>query len=46
MINFNGTLLDSNANVLHQNRGLLYGDGVFETLKVVEGKILFCSKKV
>jgi branched-chain amino acid aminotransferase len=41
MINFNGTLLDSNANVLHQNRGLLYGDGVFETLKVVEGKILF-----
>jgi branched-chain amino acid aminotransferase len=41
MINFNGTLLDSNTNVLHQNRGLLYGDGVFETLKVVEGKILF-----
>nr|WP_315175775.1 aminotransferase class IV [uncultured Flavobacterium sp.] len=41
MINFNGTLLDSNTNVLHQNRGLLYGDGVFETLKIVEGKILF-----
>lgn len=41
MINFNGTLLDSSTNVLHQNRGILYGDGVFETLKIVEGKILF-----
>lgn len=41
MINFNGTLLDSNTNLLEQNRGFLYGDGVFETMKVIDGKILF-----
>lgn len=41
MINFNGILQDSNTNLLEQNRGFLYGDAVFETLKVVEGKILF-----
>lgn len=40
MINFNG---DSNAqkNLLTQNRAFLYGDAVFETLKIVQGKILF-----
>lgn len=41
MINFNGILQDSNTNLLEQNRGFLYGDGVFETLKIVDGKILF-----
>lgn len=41
MINFNGILQDSNTNLLEQNRGFLYGDAVFETLKIVEGKILF-----
>jgi branched-chain amino acid aminotransferase len=41
MINFNGTLLETNTNLLEQNRGFLYGDGVFETLKVVDGTILF-----
>lgn len=41
MINFNGILQDSDANLLDQNRGFLYGDGVFETLKIVDGKILF-----
>lgn len=40
MINFNG---DSNAqeNMLTQNRAFLYGDAVFETLKIVQGKVLF-----
>lgn len=40
MINFNG---DSSApeNLLTQNRAFLYGDAVFETLKIVKGKILF-----
>jgi len=38
MINFNGQLGD---NVLAQNRGFLYADGVFETMKIVENKILF-----
>lgn len=41
MINFNGILQDSGANLLEQNRGFLYGDAVFETLKIVDGKILF-----
>jgi len=40
MINFNGTLLE-NQSVLAQNRAFLYGDAVFETLKIVEGKVLF-----
>ena len=40
MINFNG---DSSAqeNMLTQNRAFLYGDAVFETVKIVKGKILF-----
>ena len=41
MINFNGTMLPNEANVLGANRGFLFGDAVFETLKVVNNKILF-----
>ena len=41
MINFNGTLLSQDANVLTQNRAFLYGDGVFETVKIINNKILF-----
>ena len=41
MINFNGTLQDSDLQLTVSNRSLRYGDGVFETLKVVNGKILF-----
>lgn len=41
MINFNGTLLDTTTGHLAENRGFLYGDAVFETLKIVDGKILF-----
>lgn len=40
MINFNGTLT-SDDNLLTNNRAFLYGDGVFETLKIVDNKILF-----
>ena len=40
MINFNG-LLQDNFTVTSSNRSFLYGDGIFETLKVVNGKILF-----
>jgi branched-chain amino acid aminotransferase len=40
MINFNGNIAQE-ENILTQNRAFLYGDGVFETLKIVNGKILF-----
>jgi branched-chain amino acid aminotransferase len=41
MINFNGTITAHNANLLTQNRAFLYGDAVFETVKIIEAKILF-----
>jgi branched-chain amino acid aminotransferase len=41
MINFNGAIVSEDANILVQNRGFLYGDAVFETVKIVNGKILF-----
>lgn len=41
MINFNGILCKSTENISVQNRGFLYGDAVFDTLKVVQGKIHF-----
>lgn len=41
MVNFNGTLVEATANSLANNRGFLLGDGVFETCKVVNNKILF-----
>lgn len=40
-INFNGKLLPAHEPVVAaQNRGLRYGDGVFETMKLVEGRLL------
>lgn len=41
MINFNGNTVAQNDNILTQNRAFLYGDGVFETLKIVNNKVLF-----
>ena len=41
MINFNGNLVKSTENSLADNRGFLFGDAVFETLKVVNNNILF-----
>ncbi len=40
MINFNGTIV-AQEHVLTHNRAFLYGDAVFETLKIVQGKVLF-----
>ena len=41
MINFNGTMVSEDTNILTQNRAFLYGDAVFETVKIVNAKILF-----
>ena len=41
MINYNGELLSSNTTLSNSNRAFLYGDGVFETLKIVNSKMLF-----
>jgi len=42
MINFNGNILPKEELKLSfENRGYKYGDGLFETLKVVNGKIFF-----
>ena len=41
MINFNGEILNDNSQISINNRGYNYGDAVFETIKVVNGNILF-----
>lgn len=41
MINFNGNNISADSNLLVNNRAFLYGDGVFETLKIMGNKILF-----
>lgn len=42
MINLNGKLLtESEVSISPYNRGLLYGDAVFETLRITAEKILF-----
>lgn len=41
MVNFNGTLVEKTANSLSENRGFLFGDAVFETLKIVDNRVLF-----
>lgn len=42
MVNVNGTLVvTTEATISHANRGLNYGDAVFETIRVSAGKVLF-----
>ena len=42
MININGELLAPHAATLsYRNRGFAYGDAVFETIRVINGKIIF-----
>lgn len=42
MINYNGELIAEKAlNLGLENRGFKFGDGLFETIKIVEGKIAF-----
>ncbi|WP_431123898.1 aminotransferase class IV [Flagellimonas flava] len=42
MVNFNGALLSKDSNILtHSNRGLKFGDALFETVRCVNGTIFF-----
>jgi branched-chain amino acid aminotransferase len=41
MINYNGSIVAETHISIHQNRAFLYGDAIFETLKVLDGKVLF-----
>ncbi|MFD0797875.1 aminotransferase class IV [Maribacter chungangensis] len=45
MVNFNGTLLETDAHFLNNsNRGLRYGDSLFEAIRVVNGRIYFLEE--
>ncbi|NAS12947.1 aminotransferase class IV [Poritiphilus flavus] len=42
MVNYNGNLVGNDSSFLnHENRGLRYGDALFETLRVKQSGILF-----
>ena len=41
MINYNGKLVEQSAQIIEFNRGFLFGDAVFETLKVSNNTLLF-----
>ena len=41
MINFNGDIVSKDTSLLAQNRAFLFGDAVFETVKIIDSKILF-----
>ena len=40
MINFNGTITDQSDQLIN-NRAFLYGDSVFETLRIIDNEIVF-----
>lgn len=42
MLNFNGKILPQKSHFLnHRNRGLRYGDSLFESMRAVNGKLFF-----
>ena len=41
MVNYNGNIISETEISIAYNRSFLYGDGIFETVKIVNGKILF-----
>lgn len=43
MINYNGEIIAQSGLQPEQNRGFLYGDAIFDTVKVLNGKVLFAE---
>lgn len=42
MVNFNGNIISSSDTFFnHNNRGFKYGDALFETVRIINGKLLF-----
>lgn len=41
MVNFNGTIQENSGITIENNRGFLFGDSIFETVKVIHSKVLF-----
>ena len=44
MVNLNGEILSLTTSLSNNNRSFLYGDGVFETIKIVNNKVLFLEE--
>ncbi|MCA1966802.1 MAG: aminotransferase class IV [Flavobacterium sp.] len=41
MVNFNGNIQENSSILIENNRGFLFGDSIFETIKVLNNKVLF-----
>ena len=41
MVNFNGNIQENSSILIENNRGFLFGDSVFETIKMLDNKVLF-----
>jgi len=41
MVNFNGNIQENSSISIENNRGFLFGDSIFETIKVLDNKVLF-----
>ena len=41
MLNYNGNIQENSNFSIESNRGFLYGDAIFETIKVLDNKVLF-----
>lgn len=43
MVNYNGEIISQTNIPIEKNRAFLYGDAIFETLKTLDGKVLFAE---
>jgi len=45
-INYNGKLFSSDSPIFYLNRAIIYGDGLFESIRVHHGEILFLKDHI